>query len=147
MSSTYVHYSAPSSLPSDYALLSRYASARPVYDEPDESAIENDVPDQSDPSERVEDRLSPRRSSFPTEFIRPLNPTLGSLPVDRSWSGSKSVIPSENTPLLGPLVPRIEEEVEGDVRDGEGPSARSLRLAVYWEETKILSKYTLPVFG
>ncbi|KAF7794040.1 hypothetical protein EIP86_005168 [Pleurotus ostreatoroseus] len=51
--------------------------------------------------------------------------------------------PTENTPLLAPLVPRIPEEVDGeDLRPGS-----DRRHSAIWEEVKILSKYTLPVFG
>ncbi|TDL13472.1 MATE efflux family protein [Rickenella mellea] len=152
MSSTFVHYSTPSSLPSDYALLSRFASSRRNNDNND-SAIEN-TEDESDEAEQVpEGRLSPRRSSFPAEYIRPLNPTMAPMPSmsankHKTWSsGSKSVIPSENTPLLGPLVPRIEEEVDGEDNEERAQAARNIKIRAYWEETKILAKYTLPVFG
>ncbi|KAH8110297.1 MATE efflux family protein [Phellopilus nigrolimitatus] len=179
MSSTYVHYSTPSSLPSDYALLSRYAAAQLGHgdsddndnndDDDDNSNLENneaaiasqdDLPTISTPRAHGTSSLAhrdgpgrSRRSSFPKEYIRPLNPSMAPLPLPhstdhdntRQWtSGSKSIIPTENTPLLGPLVPRIEEEVDGEDReDFEGQST----FVKYWEESKILMKYTMPVFG
>jgi hypothetical protein len=45
----------------------------------------------------------------------------------------------ENIPLLGPLMPRIEEA--GDEDDTKS------NTSMFWEELRILSKYTLPVFG
>ena len=161
MSSTYVHYSTPSSLPSDYALLSRYAAARNI-NNLDDQAEDNEEPvpsddtltsiDSEDFSTGAETAPFPiprpgrltRRSSFPTSYIRPINPTMGPLPDKAGHrSGPNPPQPSENTPLLAPLVPRIQEEVDGeDLRPG---SAK--RQSAVWEEIKILSKYTLPVFG
>jgi len=45
---------------------------------------------------------------------------------------------TENTPLL---VPRIEEGQSGD------EDRTKSNTAMFWEEMRILSKYTLPVFG
>lgn len=167
MSSTYVHYSAPASLPSDYALLSRYAvrnNAGNVDDDDDEtssSSDENSIEtldvQVASSSSRIPIRpgySSPRRSSFPSQYIRPLNPRLATLPTNVSgsqpWSGtgSTSIIPSENTPLLGPLVPRIHEDVGSD-SDGRAPDAIAAHSSKhhYWEECVILLKYTMPVFG
>ncbi|KAI8986779.1 MATE efflux family protein [Trametes punicea] len=152
MSLTYVHYSAPSSLPSDYALLSRYAAAH-------DQSLETQTSEDAGPSETnledndpyeprgidINDSVRPRqtrRSSFPTSYITPFNPTLGPLP-DKSGhrSGPKPREPTENTPLLAPLVPRIEEECDAEDRV-EPPSL----LQMFKEETAILAKYTLPVF-
>lgn len=157
MSSTYVHYSTtPSSLPADYALLSRYAVAFNPQEQPDETA-ETEVSDETLTNDEREGLLTEaetgtgpaarrliRRSSFPASYIRPMNPTMGPLP-DKSGhrSSPHEPEPTENTPLLAPLVPRIQEEVdEEDLRPG---SAK--RQGAIWEEVKILSKYTLPVFG
>ncbi|KAI0330061.1 MATE efflux family protein [Cubamyces sp. BRFM 1775] len=152
MSSTYVHYSTPSSLPSDYALLSRYAAA---HDQTPEAQSSQDA----GPSEDIEDseayepqgisihgslrRKKSRRSSFPTSYITPFNPTMGPLPDKAGHrSGPKPIEPTENTPLLAPLVPRIEEEC-----DAEDASEPPNFLTMLKEEAGVLTKYTLPVFA
>ncbi|KAI0070551.1 MATE efflux family protein [Panus rudis PR-1116 ss-1] len=158
MSFTYVHYSAPSSLPSDYALLSRYAAAHGLNETPDESNETEDIEDASTTNaddDTVDSRAMPipgadagkqktvaRRSSFPATYVTPFNPTMGPLP-DRSGyrSGPHPPAATENTPLLAPLVPRIEEEVDEVDPNAEAP------VNLLWEEARILAKYTLPVFG
>ena len=158
MSSTYVHYSTPSSLPSDYALLSRYAAAPNIRGPPadnDEALASEEQPavsqDDVGPGEdereaflRPHTRRVGRRSSFPTSYIRPINPTMAPLPNKFGHrSGPHQPDATETTPLLGPLVPRIQEEVDDeDLRPGSEKRQRAI-----WEEIKILSKYTLPVFG
>ena len=159
MSSTYVHYSTPSSLPSDYALLSRYAAARNLdttttpYDN-ENTASANAPLLRPDDEDRFDEEVSPgglrpprltRRQSFPTSyFIRPINPTMAPLPDKYGHrSGPNKPQATENTPLLAPLVPRIPEVVdEEDLRPGS-----EKRNVATWEEIKILAKYTLPVFG
>ncbi|KAI0777513.1 MATE efflux family protein [Trametes elegans] len=153
MSSTYVHYSTPSSLPSDYALLSRYAAAHdqrnPQTDEAEDAGPSSDVEDNEADEPQAIDingsirRKKFRRSSFPTSYITPFNPTMGPLP-DKSGhrSGPTPVEATENTPLLAPLVPRIEEECDEEDRV-EAPNA----LKMFKEEAAILTKYTLPVFA
>ncbi|KAI0718352.1 MATE efflux family protein [Cerioporus squamosus] len=153
MSSTYVHYSTPSSLPSDYALLSRYAAARDL-----NVAEEGEAAHGAGPSTDVEEyeddhdahgidiqggHRKPRRQSFPSSYLTPFNPTIGPLP-DRHGhrSGPYPREANENTPLLAPPVPRIEEECDGEDAD-ESSSASKL----FWEEVRILTKYTVPVFG
>ena len=151
MSSTYVHYSTPSSLPSDYALLSRYAAAHDLnstaQDETNPAGPSSDVEDYDDDhNENGIDirgnRAVSRRRSFPTNYLTPFNPTMGPLP-DRHGhrSGPKPKDPNETTPLLAPPVPRIEEEC-----DREDVADTSLSK-LYREELAILLKYTLPVFG
>ncbi|KAG6831475.1 hypothetical protein H0H92_010384 [Tricholoma furcatifolium] len=49
--------------------------------------------------------------------------------------------PSENTPLLNPPVPRIEEPSDHTIPD-DGQVMR-----IFWEELRILTRYALPVFG
>ncbi|PCH45028.1 MATE efflux protein [Wolfiporia cocos MD-104 SS10] len=156
MSSTYAHYSAPSSLPSDYALLSRYAAAHNLT-EPAAKSNQNQVADEAllsdnddqGPSNglavpRAPSKVS-RRRSFPASYIAPFQPTMGPLPDKsgyRSGPVDPAAHPNENTPLLAPYVPRIEEEVDkGDPHDAE-PPVNMLR-----EEMAVLAKYTLPVFG
>ncbi|KAI0353405.1 MATE efflux family protein [Trametes cingulata] len=152
MSSTYVHYSTPSSLPSDYALLSQYAAAHHLSADPEDAGpstetADTDANDSYDPhgvdingSLR---RKKSRRSSFPTSYITPFNPTMGPLP-DKSGhrSGPKPIEPTETTPLLAPLVPRIEEEC--DAEDAIQPPNIA---KMFKEEVAILTKYTLPVFA
>ena len=153
MSSTYVHYSTPSSLPSDYALLSRYAAAAGVTNETDDPHAPRQADDSPDINEDNADvpqtspllpQKRPRRSSFPTAYVTPFNPTsMGPLPDQAGHrSGPADPAATEHTPLLGPLVPRIAEEV-----DGKDLSALSSPSHVLWEEVRILAKYTLPVYG
>ncbi|KAH9991563.1 mate-domain-containing protein [Russula vinacea] len=134
-----MHYGTPSSLPSDYALLSRYASARGIInsDEP-----VDDLHDLTEPTDVLDDilddilpnRPAVRRSSFSSPHLRPLQPKLP------EPYASRVSVPDEYTPLL---VPRIEEEV--------GPSTDPVHsqgtAKVYRDEFRILIKYTLPVFG
>ncbi|EKM56872.1 uncharacterized protein PHACADRAFT_254232 [Phanerochaete carnosa HHB-10118-sp] len=154
MSSTYVHYSTPSSLPSDYALLSRFAAARGISEGPeqandpqphtaDETAINEDNEDVL-PSSSLLPQKRPRRSSFPTAYVTPFNPTsMGPLPDKSGYRSGPMLEPTENTPLLAPPVPRIPEEVDGENLSPESGA----RPNVIWEEMCILTKYTLPVFG
>ena len=142
MSQTYMHYSTSSSLPSDYALLSRYAAARGLDENANTIASDEEIEannhDAGEPSDAslTHQRVS-RRSSFPTPFIRPLNPTIASRP---DTSVAPVTLANEYTPLL---VPRIEEE--GD--DLPGAAGEHTPRSLFWEELRILMKYTLPVYG
>ncbi|CCL99774.1 uncharacterized protein FIBRA_01796 [Fibroporia radiculosa] len=153
MSSTYVHYSTPSSLPSDYALLSRYAAANDANDSDDDcddnhsnEGIQADAVTAHPGSVGIPRRTSPRavsrRRSFPTSHVAPFKPTTGPLPDKDGYRSGPSRDASETTPLLAPLVPRIEEEV-----DQEGFPRSERPASMYREELAILTKYTLPVFG
>lgn len=157
MSSTYVHYSTPSSLPSDYALLSQFAAARGISERPEENGgPQSPAEDGTVPNETTEDVLHPseessllsrkpsRRSSFPIAYVTPFNPTsMGPLPDKAGYRSGPTLEPTENTPLLAPPVPRIPEEVDEETLSPEsGPHPN-----VIWEEMRILAKYTLPVFG
>ena len=134
-----MHYGTPSSLPSDYALLSRYASARGITnsDEP-----VDDIHDQTEPTDVLDDilddllpnRPAVRRSSFSSPHLRPLQPKLP------EPYASRVSVPDEYTPLL---VPRIEEEVSPST----DPVHNQSTAKVYRDEFRILCKYTLPVFG
>lgn len=126
-----MHYGTPSSLPSDYAILSRYAQAR-------ENA---GTDDQHDPDEQtdIQDDMNPhgrviRRTSFTSSYVLPVQPNIAE-PFN-----PKAFVPDEYTPLL---VPRIEEEVDSST-DPIHPQSTS---QVYRDEFRILFKYTLPVFG
>ena len=89
------------------------------------------------------DSRKPRRSSFPSTYLTPFNPTMGPLP-DRHGhrSGPYPREANENTPLLAPPVPRIEEEC-----DAEDITESLSTSKLYREEIGILTKYTIPVFG
>lgn len=50
------------------------------------------------------------------------------------------ISPSESTPLLAPLIPRIQESIECE-------SSERSNASMVWEEARILSKYAFPVFG
>jgi MATE family multidrug resistance protein len=127
----YIHCGTPSSLPTDYAILSHYASARA-------NEHTHDFYDQNEPTDTQDDvkpdkRLS-RRSSFPPPHSRPIKPNLSGPFL------SKGFVPvtDEYTPLL---IPRIEEEVDPSVDPIHPPSTTK----VYLDEFRILFKYTLPV--
>ena len=130
MSSTYAHYQQPSSLPADYAILSRLNS------HPEPESVEEEEGSSGFSTPR-------RRESFPqAEYYRPHNPTIGHYPVDRTRrvDNGSFRLPSETTPLLSnPPVPRIEEN---------NPSAdNESKISMFWEEMLILAKYSFPIFG
>lgn len=130
-----MYYGTPSSLPSDYALLSRYANTgdSSVPDDPSDDLHNNS----SDPTDNQDDMIPKgrpiRRSSFPSPYLRPLQPKLP------EPFASKLPVPDEYTPLL---VPRIEEEVETGTNLIHSP----ISAKVYRDELRIQCKYTLPVF-
>lgn len=115
------HQFSPSSLPSDYALLSRYAQNLP-------SPPSND--------DYIPENLSrPRLTQAPS-----LNH-----PLDRGSLAVKNGRPTEASPLLPsppPPFPYIEEDVDRD----DSLDNRSL-VHVFREELPILTKYSLPVLG
>ena len=127
-----MHYGTPSSLPSDYALLSRYANARGNTNDDDPV---NDLYDSTEPSDALGDmipnRPPNRRSSFPSPYLRPLQPKL---------PDSLVAVPDEYSPLL---VPRIVEE---DASPSTDPVRPQSTAKVSWDEFCILCKYSLPVF-
>lgn len=126
-----MHGGTPSSLPTDYAILSHYANARV-------NEQTHDFYDQNDPADPQDDvsphRRVTRRSSFPPPYLQPLKPNL-SEPFH-----SKGFVPvtDEYAPLL---IPRIEEEVDASV----DPIHPQSTTKIYRDEFRILSKYTLPV--
>ena len=130
-----MHHGTPSSLPSDYALLSRYANARETTDN---HGPVDDLYDPSEPSDALDDMIpnrtatATRRSSFPSPYVRPLQPKL---------LASKVAVPDEYSPLL---VPRIVEE---DASPSTDPACSQSTAKVYRDEFYILCKYSLPVFG
>lgn len=132
--STFPHYQGPASLPSDYALLSRYAASRPVDNTLSESEDESD--DEELEEEIGNGRLSPRRSSFPASMAygRPIIPA--EIPSYGNFAAVPPAVISETTPLLGTATTRVDT-IE-DNMDGK---------SMYWEELKTLTQYALPVFG
>ncbi|KDQ10315.1 hypothetical protein BOTBODRAFT_164069 [Botryobasidium botryosum FD-172 SS1] len=139
MSSTYAHYGAPSSLPSDYAILSASVGDRHgghfIHDSPDIASDDSD------------DDVSPtrHRSRHPQygSFESPRRGSIPQHPSTRRPSLRASDLPavravSEVDPLLQPL-PRIEEA------GGYCEDANDWRT--WWDETRILASYTVPVFS
>lgn len=140
MSSTYVHYSTPSSLPSDYAILSRYAASRaPAEEEENTGPVngEEDIEDNDHLGVPINSHVAQRRTSFPSMYIKPPNPPAPAIPDE---DGTKSTAPTEYTPLL---IPRIQEEEDEEVTGSDTGS----KLHVFWEELRILLKYSFPVYG
>lgn len=127
MSSTYAHYQGPSSLPSDYAIL---------------SALNQDSHDASPHPERGLARRESLNAMHRDQYLRPPRPTIGTYPRDQMNAPALG-LPSETTPLLSnPPVPRIEEPIDRDeAADDEAP------VKMFWEELFILTRYALPVFG
>lgn len=129
-----IHYGTPSSLPSDYALLSRYANARGTANN---DGTGDDLYDSNEPSDVLDDmipnRSATRRGSFSSPYLRPLQPKLPEVLASK--------VPDEYTPLL---VPRIVEEGASPSTD---PACSQSLAKVYREEFYILCKYSLPVFG
>ncbi|OJA16522.1 hypothetical protein AZE42_00654 [Rhizopogon vesiculosus] len=125
----------PSSLPQDYAILSRFAAPRQD-EEPEASSTRSDQEEYGEEDELFTSPKPSRRTSFPSSYIVPPQPSVYIIPT------VPDVRPTENTPLLAPFMPRIQEDVDFPY-DGQEPSTSQM----YWEELCILSKYTLPVFG
>ena len=125
MSSTYAHYQGPSSLPSDYATLSRLSSNY-------ESRTPESRPE-------ITLQISRRESFSVSHYIRPLNPTIGVYP----HSEASQHLPTETSPLLDhPLVPRIEEN-----RDYNASAENTSTINMFREELAVLTKSAIPVFG
>ncbi|KZP13415.1 MATE efflux family protein [Athelia psychrophila] len=139
--STQGHYVG--SLPNDYAILAQFAQQEVQHD--------NDANDTSDAAESTDNLLpathltstSPRRTSFPASYIKPhsqtltFKPSLHNLGPSSDGMASSVGAATENTPL----IPRINEPTPGEDDDDKA-------LAVmFWEELRVLCKYTLPVFG
>jgi MATE family multidrug resistance protein len=145
MASNQGHYVG--TLPNDYAILARFASDDDHEGQNEENNRLEDEELASSTDAEVERPFtaslrarSPRRKSFPTSFIRPPPSTIPSMNFkstpDKDPSTENGA--AENTPLL---VPRIEEGQSGD------EDRTKSNTAMFWEEMRILSKYTLPVFG
>ncbi|KAJ7098367.1 MATE efflux family protein [Mycena epipterygia] len=121
---SYVHSMTSGSLPSDYAIVSRYAAAH-------SNGVEQSG-ESADAEHTGESRIA-RRPSRPSMAAPPFLP-----------HPHLTLHPTENTPLLtsDPHVPRIVE------RDDEIQNDADLSTtAIYLAELRILTKYSLPVFG
>lgn len=130
MSSTYAHYQGPSLL-SDYAILSRYAGHHPDSEE----RIEGDEPSGNQSSDIASGII--RRGSIPPSQHRPQNPNMNTPFLHIPAPGPS---PTENTPLLNPPIPQIDETLTDNSQDGS-------KMAKFWEELRILTIYALPVCG
>jgi multidrug resistance protein, MATE family len=135
--SSYAHYQGPSSLPSNYAILTRLSTN-----------YESCAP-QSQPENTAQ---ITRPESFPvstSQYSGPLNPTIGVYPscsscVEPHSEASQHLTPSpsETSPLLNhPLRPRFEENIEYNASD------KTSTVKMFWEELVVLTKYTIPNFA
>ncbi|KAG2130130.1 MATE efflux family protein [Suillus cothurnatus] len=129
----------PSSLPQDYAILSRFAAplSEETQGEAEAAPPRNDQEEYDEEDALLASRKQVRRTSFPSSYILPPQPSMSILPT-----APGVVQPTESTPLLAPLMPRIQENVDFPL-DGHEPSTAQM----HWEELCILVKYSLPVFG
>jgi hypothetical protein len=137
MSSTYAHYQEPSSLPSDYAILSAL-----------NNGSESDSESVSDTDTIIHPvvgrRLMHRKSLPHGYYYRPAHPTIGLYPR-QELSGSSGQhsnrlgTPSETSPLLSnPPVPRIEEQVDTNELQGRKQSHISHVLGGIFNPCKVL---------
>ncbi|KAG2366413.1 hypothetical protein BDR07DRAFT_1274548 [Suillus spraguei] len=127
-----------SSLPQDYAI-SRFTT--PLSGKTEEelkvSPVRNDQEEYSEDDALLASRKQVRRTSFPPSYILPPQPSMNII------SAATNVLqPTENTPLLAPLIPRIQANV-----DFPCDAHETSTVQMYWEELWILVKYSLPVFG
>ncbi|KAF9525724.1 MATE efflux family protein [Crepidotus variabilis] len=143
MSSTYAHYQGPSSLPSDYAIISALNANRGDLVDDDErdadSLSDSEVthlPGQT--RQRKTRRSSQTANGY---YYRPTNPTIGV----RNDMPSFNRAVSETTPLLSnPPVPRIEEEADASTVSSDHPVSP---LKIFFDELCILVRYAFPIFG
>ncbi|KAH7911169.1 MATE efflux family protein [Hygrophoropsis aurantiaca] len=138
-----IHFGTPQSLPQNYAILSRFANANSHSDEetetPDLLGAEENSCDTTDSDTVDFNEHSNRRTNFPSPYICPAQPAMNIVPNNQNiYSHSNA---AETTPLLAPLMPRIEESV-----DKSDALEDISTTKMFWEELRILSKYTLPVF-
>jgi hypothetical protein len=142
MSSTLAHYQGPASLPSDYALLLRYAGNH-VEEQDNRMESGDEFTDNEYAPQRPSSTSILRRASAPSPSrLRPQH-SIGGMPSHPHHFSHIPIpgpIPSENTPLLNPPVPRIDESLERTTDDGS-------KILIFWEELRILTRYALPVFA
>ena len=134
-----MHNGTPSSLHTDYAILSQYTNAN-TRANADRDERPHNSSDRNDPTDTQgdgnPDRPVIRRSSFPPPYSRPPKPRLS----EPSHSKTFVYVVNECTPLL---VPRIEE----DIAASGDPNHLQSTAKVYRDEFCTLFEYTLPVFG
>ena len=127
MSSTYAHYQGPSSLPSDYTILSRLSTS-----------YESSTPE-FQPENTVQIK---RRKSFPaslSHYYRPLNPVYPHNEASQHLAPS----PTEASALLNhPPVQRIEQNI-----DYYASADDTSTVNMFWEELAVLTKFAVPNFG
>ncbi|KAJ7138459.1 MATE efflux family protein [Mycena crocata] len=123
---SYVHSMTSGSLPSDYATVSRFAAAH-------SNGMEENATESADAEGHTSESRIARRPSRPSMAGPAITQHPHLMPN-----------PTENTPLLraDPPVPRIQEQ-DDETRTGDDLSM----AAIYLSELKILTKYSLPVFG
>lgn len=140
MASTLAHYQGPASLPSDYALLSRYAGNHIE----EQTLRDDELTDSEDtPQRRPSSTSILRRASAPAPPPLRSKHSIGAMtshPHHFAHIPLPGPIPSENTPLLNPPVPRIDESIERTSESGS-------KMLIFWEELRILTRYALPVFA
>uniref|UniRef100_A0A0W0G3A4 MATE efflux family protein n=1 Tax=Moniliophthora roreri TaxID=221103 RepID=A0A0W0G3A4_MONRR len=138
MTSTANHYQGTGSLPSDYALLSRYAARQDSmsYDSNSDSSHGNRLYSEGSTLRVPSSTAGMGRTSLPARR----RPSKDDEQTERTTITPRSNPSNENTPLLNP--PRIVEDVEQN--DG---TDRESSMQMFRDELGILTKYALPVFG
>lgn len=130
-----LQYHEPSSLPTDYALVSQFQSpGEERTNDINDTDSELHCDENDNYTQRTGEELTNRfrRLTSASSRERPLLPPL--LERDASYAGTTNpAFPDEQTPLLV-QVPRIDEN---DDRD----------RPTLWKEFQILFRYTLPVLG
>lgn len=139
---TTLHHT-PSSLPSDYGLIARYAAH--TTNGPEQEITESagsgaeDVADYS--STRGPHHTHGRRESM-SNSVSGHRPLAFSSAMPDTHAPAPATFLSETTPLL---IPRITEEEDGSStsanEDDEDP------ISMFWKEITVLARYTLPIFG
>lgn len=133
MSSTFVHYQQPGSLPSDYAIISRYTGHHPNAELQNESNSDTE-------SEDVVGRASLFHRTNLSLHHHLQNPTTMSAQSHFKHIPAPSPIPSENTPLLNSPVSPSDGPLERTPNNGS-------TMKIFWEELRILARSAAPVFG
>ena len=126
------------SLPSDYAILGMFSHQRNEREDKsnDISGFNDDSDSEDAPLIHPHSSRNPRRSSFPSTYIRPQTSRIPSMKFKPGGQDA-----GEETPLLTEFVPRIEEAQFGN------EDAAKTFTTMFWQEFQTLVKYTLPVFG
>jgi multidrug resistance protein, MATE family len=139
---TTLHH-APSSIPSDYGLIARYAAhTANTSTDPEREINENSSSEEGEPTEDIEsspNTVRPRavrrrrRSSVSSNYVPSPSTTMANTPPQPP----KGISVTETTPL----IPRIHEDEESTIPGDEEEEH------LIWKEAKVLARYTLPIFG